>query len=54
MQAGDGAVAEAKSSYTGCEREPLDLAWAYEPQSPPQWHTSFNKAIPPNPSNPFK
>ena len=26
MQAGDGAVAEAKSSYTGCEREPLDLA----------------------------
>jgi hypothetical protein len=54
---GAGEGAESPTSWSTGSRKGLSLgvAWAYlRPQSPPpQWHTSSNKATPPNSATPY-
>ena len=45
---GPGEVVKSSTPGRG---EPLGLAWAFETsETTPQWHTSSNRATPPNPS----
>jgi hypothetical protein len=56
--AGEGAESSTSRSLDSRRRlcTTLDLAWTHiRPQSPPpQWHTSSNKATPPNSATPYE
>jgi hypothetical protein len=53
MQAGTGAVSESYILNHKQRRKPGPCMSFWNLKAQAQWHTAFNKATPPNPSNPF-